>query len=89
MSGEESEEQIKMRADRLKVISKDIYILSETNVDIIKEHITTINPKFVIIDSIQTLFKSELSSAPGTVSQVRQCSNDIMLISKSNNIPFL
>lgn len=77
-----------MRADRLKVISKDIYILSETNVDIIKEHITTINPKFVIIDSIQTLFKSELSSAPGTVSQVRQCSNDIMLISKSNNIPF-
>ncbi|NFD75786.1 DNA repair protein RadA [Clostridium botulinum] len=88
VSGEESEEQIKMRADRLKVISKDIYILSETNVDIIKEHITTINPKFVIIDSIQTLFKSELSSAPGTVSQVRQCSNDIMLISKSNNIPF-
>ncbi len=88
VSGEESEEQIKMRADRLKVISKDIYILSETNVDIIKEHITTINPKFVIIDSIQTLFKSELFSAPGTVSQVRQCSNDIMLISKSNNIPF-
>ncbi|EPY2307980.1 DNA repair protein RadA [Clostridium sporogenes] len=88
VSGEESEEQIKMRADRLKVISKDIYILSETNVDIIKEHITTINPKFVIIDSIQTLFKSELSSAPGTVSQVRQCSNDIMLISKNNNIPF-
>lgn len=77
-----------MRADRLKVISKDIYILSETNVDIIKEHITTINPKFVIIDSIQTLFKSELSSAPGTVSQVRQCSNDIMHISKNNNIPF-
>ncbi|AVQ40512.1 DNA repair protein RadA [Clostridium botulinum] len=88
VSGEESEEQIKMRADRLKVISKDIYILSETNVDIIKEHITTINPKFVIIDSIQTLFKSELSSAPGTVSQVRQCSNDIMHISKNNNIPF-
>ncbi|EKO1914506.1 DNA repair protein RadA [Clostridium botulinum] len=88
VSGEESEEQIKMRADRLKVISKEIYILSETNVDIIKEHITTINPKFVIIDSIQTLFKSELSSAPGTVSQVRQCSNDIMLISKNNNIPF-
>ncbi|MBU5301188.1 DNA repair protein RadA [Clostridium sporogenes] len=88
VSGEESEEQIKMRADRLKVISKEIYILSETNVDIIKEHITKINPKFVIIDSIQTLFKSELSSAPGTVSQVRQCSNDIMLISKNNNIPF-
>ncbi len=77
-----------MRADRLRVISKDIYILSETNIDAIKEHITTINPKFVIIDSIQTLFKSELSSAPGTVSQVRQCSNDIMLISKNNNIPF-
>ncbi|NFA59292.1 DNA repair protein RadA [Clostridium sporogenes] len=88
VSGEESEEQIKMRADRLKVISKDIYILSETNIDAIKEHITTIDPKFVIIDSIQTLFKSELSSAPGTVSQVRQCSNDIMHISKNNNIPF-
>ncbi|EJO5349197.1 DNA repair protein RadA [Clostridium botulinum] len=88
VSGEESEEQIKMRADRLNVISKEIYILSETNVDIIKEHIATINPKFVIIDSIQTLFKSDLSSAPGTVSQVRQCSNDIMLMSKNNSIPF-
>lgn len=88
VSGEESEEQIKMRGDRLNVLSKDLYVISETNMDKIKEHITNTNPVFVIIDSIQTLFKQSMTSAPGSVSQVRQNSNDIMSIGKTQNIPF-
>lgn len=87
VSGEESEEQIKMRGNRLKAVCSDIYILSETNIDLIKKHIEDINPKFVIVDSIQTLFKESLSSAPGSVSQVRECSNDLMIMSKTKNIP--
>lgn len=88
VSGEESEEQIKMRADRLSVLSEELYIVSETNVETIERHIEDVNPIFVIIDSIQTLYKPQVSSAPGSVSQVRECSNDIMRIGKSKNIPF-
>ncbi|MBV7274483.1 DNA repair protein RadA [Clostridium thailandense] len=88
VSGEESEEQIKMRADRLDTISENLYVVSETNLDQIKEHIDSTNPAFVIIDSIQTLFKQSISSAPGSVSQVRESANDIMHIGKSKNIAF-
>lgn len=87
VSGEESEEQIKMRADRLGVKSKELYILSETNVDAIEKHINNIEPIFVVIDSIQTLFKINITSAPGSVSQVRECSNELMRIGKTKNIP--
>lgn len=88
VSGEESEEQIKIRADRLGVLCKDVYILSETSLEIIEEHLNSFQYSFVIIDSIQTLFKSVLNSAPGSVSQVRECSNDLMRIAKGKNIPF-
>lgn len=88
VSGEESEEQIKMRADRLGINSENLYVLSETNIESIEFQIEQINPIFVIIDSIQTLFKESLSSAPGSVSQVRECSNDLMRIGKSKAIPF-
>lgn len=88
VSGEESEEQIKMRGDRLKAVSENLYIVSETNIETIEVHINNINPNFVIIDSIQTLYKSSISSAPGSVSQVRECSNDIMRMGKTKNIPF-
>ena len=88
VSGEESEEQIKMRGDRLKAISSNLYVISETNIDTIDKHVSELDPIFVIIDSIQTLFKSSISSAPGSVSQVRECSNDIMRIGKTKNIPF-
>ncbi|MCT4606253.1 MAG: DNA repair protein RadA [Marinisporobacter sp.] len=87
VSGEESEEQIKMRAERLNAIQEKLMIVSETNVDIIKEYIKELQPAFVIIDSIQTLFKSDLSSAPGSVSQVRECTNHIMHIGKTKGIP--
>lgn len=88
ISGEESEEQIKMRADRLNVTSSNLYILSETNMETIEAQIENVKPIFVIVDSIQTLYKSTLTSAPGSVSQVRECSNDIMRIAKTSNIPF-
>lgn len=88
VSGEESEEQIKMRGDRLGANSSDLYVLSETNLDIIENHIKDIEPIFVIIDSIQTLFKTSITSAPGSVSQVRECASDLMRIGKTNNIPF-
>lgn len=88
VSGEESEEQIKMRGDRLNSLSENLYIISETNMEKIEEHIKNTNPIFVVIDSIQTLFKQSMTSAPGSVSQVRQNSNDIMRIGKTKNIPF-
>lgn len=87
VSGEESEEQIKMRGDRLSAQCENVFIVSETNVDIIEEHIENLSPAFVIIDSIQTLFKTSLTSAPGSVSQVRECTNDLMRIGKTRGIP--
>lgn len=88
ISGEESEEQIKMRGDRLGANCENIYVLSETNLDVIERNIEKTNPKFVIIDSIQTLFKDDIGSAPGSVSQVRESSNDIMRIGKTKVIAF-
>lgn len=88
VSGEESEEQIKIRADRLGVKSSDLYIVSETNLDKIEIYIDDLKPVFVIIDSIQTVYKESVTSAPGSVSQVKECSNQIMRIGKGRNIPF-
>ena len=87
VSGEESEEQIKIRGDRLGVTSKDLYIVSETNLDTIEVYIEQIKPVFVIIDSIQTIYKEGVASAPGSVSQVKECSNQLMRIGKGTNIP--
>lgn len=88
VSGEESEEQIKIRGDRLGVNSENLFIISETNLDAIEVFVEQMNPKFVIIDSIQTVFKDNVSSAPGSVSQVKECSNTIMRMCKKQNIPF-
>ncbi|WP_373897432.1 DNA repair protein RadA [Haloimpatiens sp. FM7315] len=88
VSGEESEEQIKMRGDRLSTSSPNLFIVSETDIDSIKKHVEDVDPVFVIVDSIQTLFNSQISSAPGSVSQVRHCSNELMRIGKGKNIPF-
>ncbi|WZL72667.1 DNA repair protein RadA [Clostridiaceae bacterium 35-E11] len=87
VSGEESEEQIKMRAERLNAVVDQLLVVSETNVDVIERYINEFQPVFIIIDSIQTLFKPDLSSAPGSVSQVRECANNIMRIGKTKNIP--
>ena len=87
VSGEESEEQIKMRAERLHAIADALMVVSETNVHVIEQYIEDYKPVFVIIDSIQTLFTPELSSAPGSVSQVRECANHIVRIGKMKKIP--
>lgn len=86
ISGEESASQIKIRADRLKTKTDNLMILSETNLDNILYHANSINPNVVIIDSIQTVFKPDVPSAPGSVSQVREATHFLMRLAKENNI---
>lgn len=86
ISGEESAEQVKIRADRLNINSDDLMFLGETNIDNIQEAIISINPKLVIIDSIQTMYSEEITSAAGTVSQVREITARIMRMCKDNGI---
>ncbi|WP_085993709.1 DNA repair protein RadA [Oceanobacillus senegalensis] len=87
VSGEESTRQTKLRADRLGIKTDLLYVLSETNLFDIGRQIETIKPAFVVIDSIQTIFKEEVTSAPGSVSQVRECTGELMRLAKTNNIP--
>jgi DNA repair protein RadA/Sms len=87
VSGEESQKQIRMRAERLNAINPNLYILSETNLDIIEKYIDEINPTLVIIDSIQTIYLEEVSSAPGSVSQVREGTGRLIRLAKGKNIP--
>ena len=86
VSGEESAEQIKLRADRLGVKNDDLLFLGETDIDIVKEAITEIKPKLVIIDSIQTMYSDEISAAAGSVSQVREITSQIMRTCKAEQI---
>ena len=86
VSGEESAEQIKMRADRLHIKNEDIMFLGETDIDVIENAILQIKPKLVIIDSIQTMYSDEISAAAGSVSQVREITAQIMRICKSRQI---
>ncbi|MFB1051349.1 DNA repair protein RadA [Paraliobacillus sp. JSM ZJ581] len=87
ISGEESTRQTKLRADRLNITSDNLYVLSETNLHHISTQIDQLNPNFIVIDSIQTIFKEEVTSAPGSVSQVRECTSELMRIAKTNHIP--
>lgn len=86
VSGEESVQQIKLRATRLNITSKNLLLLSETNFNVIEQTINELLPDLVIIDSIQTVFLDELSSAPGSVTQVRECTAKIMRLAKGKNI---
>lgn len=86
ISGEESGEQIKLRADRLGVKNENLLFLSETNIENIEEIILTMQPKLVIIDSIQTMYSEEITSAPGSVSQVREITARIMRTCKENGV---
>ncbi len=87
ISGEESTRQTKLRADRLGIKSDLLYVLSETNMFDIANQIDQIKPSFVVIDSIQTIFREEVTSAPGSVSQVRECTGELMKIAKGHGIP--
>ncbi|MFD1067388.1 DNA repair protein RadA [Oceanobacillus locisalsi] len=87
VSGEESTRQTKLRADRLDIKTDALYVLSETKLLDISKQIEEINPSFVVVDSIQTIFKEEVTSAPGSVSQVRECTMELMRIAKTKGIP--
>lgn len=88
VTGEESEEQIRMRADRVcGKLPDQLFILAETNIENISAVCESLNPRFLIIDSIQTMYSAELDSAPGSVSQVRACGSELMRIGKTRNIP--
>ena len=86
VSGEESAEQIKLRADRLGINNEDILFLGETNIDIVNQAIINVNPKLVIIDSIQTMYSDEITAAAGSVSQVREITGQVMRVCKSRGI---
>ena len=86
ISGEESEKQLKLRAQRIGVMPDNLYILSETRLSDILETTETIAPDILIVDSIQTLYNENNESAPGTVSQVKDCTMSLMHLSKSNGI---
>ncbi|MCI2062918.1 MAG: DNA repair protein RadA [Eubacteriaceae bacterium] len=88
VSGEESEEQLKLRADRIcPDLNDDFYTLAETNIENVAAVTEEMEPKFLIIDSIQTMYSQAIDSAPGSVSQVRECGNEFMRIGKVRNIP--
>ncbi|MBI5207278.1 MAG: DNA repair protein RadA [Candidatus Firestonebacteria bacterium] len=86
VSGEESLIQIKMRAARIGVNADNFYILAETAMEEIEQEVIKLKPDILIIDSIQTLYKNTLSSAPGSVSQIRECTANILYLSKNSGI---
>lgn len=87
VSGEESPEQIKLRAERLSVNSDNIMLLAETNLEEIIGTAVSLSPRTVVIDSIQTMYTEELTSAPGSVGQVRECAAKLMSLAKKARIP--
>ena len=87
VSGEESARQIKLRANRLNVKTENLYILTQTDAQSICEAVIKNKPNIVIIDSIQTMSISEISSSPGSITQVRECTNLFMRTAKSEEIP--
>lgn len=86
VSGEESERQLKLRADRLGVSGGELYVLAETDLDSILSAAESLQPDIVIIDSIQTVSNGDLSSAPGSITQVRECTMRIMRLCKEKNL---
>lgn len=88
VSGEESIRQIKLRAQRLGVVSENLYLLAESDATSICETVTVNKPDIVIIDSIQTMSIREINSTPGSITQVRECTNLFMRTAKSEEIPF-
>lgn len=89
ISGEESAQQLRMRGDRLGVKSPQVYILTETSMELIREQVGRLQPRILIIDSIQTIFHPSLSSAPGSVSQVRECTAQLMNLAKSLDLSII
>lgn len=89
ISGEESEQQVRMRAERIGKLQSNCYILTETSTQNIFRQIEELKPEFVIVDSIQTLYSSVYESAPGTVSQIRGCAGELLRYAKETATPVL
>jgi DNA repair protein RadA/Sms len=87
VSGEESEQQLKMRAERIGITTDNCFILQETNTQHIFTQINLIQPQLVIIDSIQTIYTNFIESSPGSVSQVRECAAEFLRFAKETNVP--
>lgn len=87
ISGEESEQQIKMRADRLGIASDNFYLLTETDTRVIFSEIKKLKPQLVIVDSIQTLQSPFVESSPGSISQIRECAAELQRFAKETNTP--
>ncbi|WP_020677303.1 DNA repair protein RadA [Geopsychrobacter electrodiphilus] len=87
VTAEESPRQVKMRGDRLGAASDNLYLLAETSLEQIRKRVSELKPDFLIIDSIQTIFTSSVESAPGSVSQVRECAGQLMMLAKGEGIP--
>lgn len=86
VSGEESTYQIKMRADRLKIDAPDLYLLTETNLGRIFDHVQALKPGILIVDSIQTTFSDDIDASPGLVSQVRECASRLQIFAKTTGV---
>lgn len=87
VTAEESARQVKLRANRLQVPSSDLYLLAETSLEGILERARELKPSFLLVDSIQTVFTSALESAPGSISQVRECAGRLMHMAKREGLP--
>jgi DNA repair protein RadA/Sms len=87
VSGEESEQQIKMRAERIGLTNETCYILTETNIQNIFNQAEKVTPQLLIIDSIQTLYSSQIESSPGSISQVRECTAQLLRYAKQTGVP--
>ena len=87
VTAEESARQVKLRADRLGIKTDKLYLLAETSLEQIKQRIKELQPAFLVIDSIQTIFTGSLDSAPGSVSQVRECTGQLMIQAKGDGLP--
>ncbi|MFM7301040.1 MAG: DNA repair protein RadA, partial [Crocinitomicaceae bacterium] len=87
VSGEESDKQIRMRADRIGIKNQDCYLLPETNLNTILTYAQEINPELLVVDSIQTLFDGNLESSPGSISQVRECTAQLLRYAKQTGTP--
>lgn len=89
VSGEESAEQIRMRAERIGIDNEECYILPETNTDAIFSHAATVAPQLVVIDSIQTLYTPRAEASSGSVAQIRECAAELLRYAKESGVPVM
>jgi DNA repair protein RadA/Sms len=86
VSGEESAAQVKLRAERLGIAPRGLYLLAENDLQAIEAHVDSLKPKVLVVDSIQAVYLADLESAPGSVSQVRECGSRLMLLAKGKGV---